>query len=176
VRDIVDALERTGRLSNTVLMFTSDNGLAMGEHRWVAKKDCVYEECIKVPLLVRAPGVAPRDDAHLISNLDLTATIMDYAGAPAPHPLNGLSLRPLLANPSAPWRDALLTEVLGESPQRNEQSVRTDRYVYAEYQNGDRELYDLEADPFELENKVNDPSYTSVVTDLQSRLEALRTE
>jgi arylsulfatase A-like enzyme len=176
LRDIVEALDAAGRLDRAVLIFVSDNGLTLGEHRWAHEKNCVYEECIRVPLQVRAPGATPRFDGHLISAVDLAPTIADFADVTPPIPLYGRSFKPLLVNPGVAWRDGLLIEVLGLDATMNQQAVRTKDYVYAEYQNGDRELYDLAVDPFQLENVVDDPAYASVRAALRAQLNALRPE
>lgn len=175
VRDIMVALQAKGRLANAVIIFTSDNGLALGEHRYYLNKGCVYEECVHVPLLVRAPGILPREDAHLISNVDLAPTIARFAGITPPVPVNGMSFKQLLSDPGAPWRSALLLETLTLNP-KNQRAVRTNRYVYVEYKNGDRELYDLAADPHQLANAVNDPANAQVVANLKSRLAALKSK
>ena len=103
-------LKDTGKLDNTVVIYTSDNGFLFGDHRLVGKT-AAYEGSIKVPLLMRGPGI-PEDQTRdqLVSNLDVTATIMDLAGAKPGVPLDGKSLVPLFANADAPWRSALLIE------------------------------------------------------------------
>jgi arylsulfatase A-like enzyme len=178
VADIVDAMSRTGRLANAVIIFTGDNGWALGTHRWTWKS-CSYEDCIKQPLLIWAPGIAPRNEAALASNIDLAPTIAEFAGVtPPPGFVNGRSLVPLLTNPGTSWRDALLIEYLGavvESKQRFS-GVRTSRYMYAEYQNGDKELYDLNVDPFELVNVIDDPDYNTVESNLRAQLQDLKAD
>jgi arylsulfatase A-like enzyme len=154
----------------------SDNGLSLGSHRW-SKKFCAYDECAKVPLFVRGPGLVPRTDEHLALNVDLAPTAADFARATIPNPINGRSLRPLLADPTTPWRDAALLEwIQNLGDQMDMQAVRTEDFLYVEYFNGDRELYDLRSDPFELDNVVASPDYASVVADLQGRLAGLRAE
>ncbi len=103
-------LKDTGKLDNTVVIYTSDNGFLFGDHRLVGKT-AAYEGSIKVPLLMRGPGI-PEDQTRdqLVSNLDVTATIVDLAGAKPGVPLDGKSLVPLFANADAPWRSALLIE------------------------------------------------------------------
>ncbi|MGZ4149737.1 MAG: sulfatase family protein, partial [Actinomycetota bacterium] len=107
---LLDALRATGRLSNTVIIYTSDNGLLWGEHRW-SKKEVPYEEAIRVPLLVRYDPFhsQPLTDDHLALNIDIAPTIADLTGVPAP-PMDGQSLRPLLEGGGAPWRTDFLIE------------------------------------------------------------------
>jgi arylsulfatase A-like enzyme len=114
-------------------------------------------------------------DDHLVSQIDFAPTIAEWAGTTPATRVNGESLVPLLANPSAPWR----TEVLLENRQTgllrtSFSGVRTAEWLYAEYDNGDRELYDLRADPFQLANVVNVPANAAIVSDLQARLNVLR--
>jgi len=151
---LLDALEDTGRLDDALVIFTSDNGLLWGEHRWL-KKEVPYEEAIRVPLIVRADaivGEGARTDDHLVANIDLAPTIAEVAGVELPN-VDGKSMVPLLAERSEPWRRALLIEHLrGTNPIPTYCAVRTARYLFAAYDTGERELYDLEADPFQLRN------------------------
>jgi arylsulfatase A-like enzyme len=178
---IVAALQRTGRLSNAVVVFTSDNGFTWGEHRMPEDKACVYEECNRIPLLVRAPGLSPRTEASLISHVDLAATVAEFAGVTPPYRTDGASLVGLLHNPG-PWREEFLMEKLQGIPGaagslgdlNRYYAVRTDRYVYAEYFNGDQEFYDLTIDPYQLDNRVTDPSYAAIISNLRGRLNELK--
>jgi arylsulfatase A-like enzyme len=172
VAAILEALERTGRLEDAVVVYTTDNGYSLGAHRW-DRKSCVYEECTRVPLIVRAPGVLPRLESRVTVNVDLAATIVDLAGVTPPAPLHGRSLVPLLRDPSAPWADGRLLELLVGGARQYE-AVRTERFLYAEYANGDVELYDLHADPFQLENVAASSAYEVVLQELRGRLAQLR--
>ncbi len=174
VSSIVSALSQTNRMNNTMIIYLSDNGLTWGEHRWLDNKGCVYEECVRVPLWVRLPGGVGRNDSNLVANIDLAPSIAEYAGVPVPSKVNGLSFMGLLNDPQASWRTNLLLEELGGATATNFQAVRTSQYVYAEYQNGDKELYDLQADPLQLNNIANDPNYAAIITQLQSLLAALK--
>jgi len=150
---LLDALEETGRLDDALVVFTSDNGLLWGEHRWL-KKEVPYEEAIRVPLIVRADALVAeaRTDDHLVANIDLAPTIAEAAGVELPN-ADGRSLLPLLADPSTGWRRAVLIEHLrGTNPIPTYCAVRTARHLFAVYDTGERELYDLEADPFQLQN------------------------
>jgi arylsulfatase A-like enzyme len=176
VQALFAALARSGRLDNTLVIFTSDNGLSWGEHRWFLSKNCVYEECIRVPFWVRRPGQTPRTDSSLVQNIDLAPTLADWAGVVPPGALNGSSLLPLMQNAAAPWRSESLVETRGLSAARDYQAVRTLQYVYAEYANGDRELYDLTVDPHQLTNVVHDPAYAVVLPALQAALAMLKSK
>jgi N-acetylglucosamine-6-sulfatase len=174
VRRIVDALRRRGALNDTVIIYLTDNGFSFGEHRWVTK-DCPYDECIRTPFFVRFPGAFPRTDPHLISNVDLAPTIADLAGIAPGGPVEGRSIVPLLRGESPPdWRSGVLTEWIGDDRIPQWWSVRTRDAVYVEYGNGDRELYDLRTDPFELQNRAGNPAFASLQARLASQLAALR--
>lgn len=175
VQAIVQTLQDTRRLDNAVIIYTSDNGYSLGEHR-LTRKNCVYEACIKVPLLVRAPDLTPRTDAHLVENIDLPVTMADFAGIDPPVPVDGLSIVDLLHNPEVPWREDILVEVTDRHNiwQRNFQAVHTSQYVYAEYPNGEREFYNLAIDPDQLESQIENPAYSTVVEELARRLQTYK--
>jgi N-acetylglucosamine-6-sulfatase len=168
---LVAELRRAGELENTVLVFTSDNGLLLGQHRILGQKNALYEEAIGVPLLVRGPGF-PRGlrSDQVVSNADIAPTILEAAGADADVPVDGSSLGDLSRRPD---RDrAVLVEVLNEGPRFT--AVRTRRYVYAEYESGDRELYDLRRDPLQLRNVAGTPGFAAVEAELAATLDRLR--
>jgi N-acetylglucosamine-6-sulfatase len=152
VATLVDALEDTGRLDDALVIYTSDNGLSWGEHRWL-KKEVPYEEAIRVPLVVRADRHAtPGTDEHLVANIDLAPTIADVAGVTLPN-ADGASLVPLLRGETVPWRTALLIEhVRGTNPVPTYCAVRTKDRLFVSYETGEHELYDLVTDPAELDN------------------------
>ncbi|MDP9119635.1 MAG: sulfatase [Actinomycetota bacterium] len=168
VARLLGAMEDTGRLDDGLVIYTSDNGVLWGEHRWI-KKEVPYEEAIRVPLIVRADAVVGegvRTDDHLVANIDLAPTIADAAGVELPD-ADGKSLRPLLAGQPGEWRRAVLIEHLrGTNPVPTYCAVRTARHLFASYETGELELYDLETDPFQLRNMAG----TS--PGLEARLEA----
>jgi arylsulfatase A-like enzyme len=180
VESIVDALQRTGRLDNTVIIFTSDNGMTWGEHRWLDDKWCLYEECIRAPLMIRVPGVAPRVEDNLVSSVDLAPSIAEWAGALPTNSVDGLSLNTLLNDPTSAWRDELFVEYIGPTypfgASSRFRAVRTTDSIYGEYDNGDREFYDLMLDSYQLNNAVNNPSYSGEISNLDKTLEILKTQ
>jgi N-acetylglucosamine-6-sulfatase len=163
---LVDALADTGRLNDAVVVFTSDNGLAWGEHGWT-KKEVPYEEAIRVPLVIRAGGSArPRSEPRLVANVDLAPTIADVADVELPE-ADGRSLVPLLRDEPVRWRSALLIEhVRGTNPIPTYCAVRTARHLFVRYATGERELYDLVADPAQLDDLAGGRAM------LEARLEA----
>jgi arylsulfatase A-like enzyme len=177
VAGVVDALARTGELANTLIVFTSDNGFMHGEHRAKAEKVLLYEESVRVPLVMRGPGV-PRGwrDPRPVANIDVAPTIVDAAGATARRVPDGRSLLPLLADRTAWWgRDILLENGNGANNVPPYRAIRTNRFLWAEHlTTGEYELYDLERDPYELRNLDDDPAYDAVQRDLSARLRLLR--
>jgi arylsulfatase A-like enzyme len=153
IREVIQALSVTGRLDNSYVVFTSDNGLLMGQHRRVARKKNVYEETIRVPLMVRGPGVRVGVASHPVQLIDLAPTLLELAGAPVPDSVDGRSLVPFLRG-SAPesWRTDVLIHL------SSTRAIRTPDWLYAEIGSGDLELYDMRADPYQLESLHDDVS------------------
>jgi arylsulfatase A-like enzyme len=167
VGDLFARLDSLGVKNRTYVFFWTDQGLQWGEHG-LTQKDYAYDESIRTPLLAWGPDVVPQDRGELImAPLDIAATILDLSGAGGP--TDGRSLRPLLRNetPGPAWRKEVFLEFV-TSP-FVWAGVRTDRWKYVEWGEGDVELYDLQADPYELENLHDDPAYAAVLSDLQQR-------
>ncbi|MBK7590992.1 MAG: sulfatase-like hydrolase/transferase [Betaproteobacteria bacterium] len=181
VETVVRALQDSGRLENTFVVFTSDNGFSQGEHRRPEGKRVVYEESIRVPLVIRGPGV-PKGAVRtqLVNNVDLPATIVDAAGISAGRTFDGRSLLPLVSDEAAPWRSALLIEGT-DSPlprvdwESRYEAVRTTDYLFADHlATGESELYDLRNDPHQIRNGSDEPSYATVTIALRNALGNLR--
>lgn len=182
VGDLVEAVRREGELANTMFIFTSDNGYLGGEHR-LHGKQAPYEESIRVPLVVRydrlTGGEASTDD-HLVVNVDFALTELQAAGAfddpaaPVP-PSDGMSFLPLVAGQDVPWREDFLIEHRGEAERELPSycGVRTERYKFVQWVSGETELYDLQKDPYELENVTTDHAYAREQHDLERRLREL---
>ena len=171
---IVGLLERQGKLNNTVIFYISDNGFFWGEHR-LREKERAYEPSIHVPFALRYPKLVPRGrvENRLVANIDIAPTIYELAGLPIPVDVDGNSLVTLLERRSA-WRDELLIEAWpGRVPY---EAVHTGRYVYIETKGDRSELYDLEKDPYQLENRFSDRGYAKVVAEMQERLKRLRSK
>ena len=173
VGSLVAELEAAGELDNTYIFFTSDNGWLAGVHRMKEGKDRAYEESARVPLFVRGPGVSPGSSVReLALNTDLAPTFAELAevGFPA----DGRSLAPLLRGEDPPsWRSAILLEGFVGKKDRVYSAVRTGTHKYVEYGNGEEELYDLEADPYELES-LHESADPSLLEDLKAQLDALK--
>lgn len=172
VREILGAVRDRGESQETVVVIVSDNGFAFGEHRWV-RKGCPYDECVRVPLFIRVPGAGHRTEPSLVSAVDLAPTIAELTGATPGGGLDGVSLAPLLLEGS---RDGLSGEVFMESVGDERipawRGLRTRLFAYVELATGERELYDLRRDPFQLVNVISDPGYATQVERLEGALDA----
>ncbi|HEX2474169.1 MAG TPA: sulfatase [Lacipirellulaceae bacterium] len=159
---VVDALEKSPHKDNTIVVLFGDHGWHLGEKEHFGKAT-LWEEATRAPLIWVAPGVTKpgsRCDAT-VEFLSIYPTLCDLAGLPKPDFLEGVSMRPLLANPQAEWtRPALSTFGF------NNHSVRSVQYRYIRYANGDEELYDEKADPYEWTNLAANPELGSVKADL----------
>jgi N-acetylglucosamine-6-sulfatase len=175
VEAIIGALRRTGELDNTYVIFTSDHGFMQGEHRIPQGKMVPYDPSTQVPLLIRGPGI-PRGRATkaLVGDVDLTPTILDATPARAPRALDGRSVLPFARNVNLRSLRPLLHTTAGqgargrtntrEGKTRGTQprvpawsAVRTTRWLYVEYKGGQRELYDLKRDHWQINSVVGDP-------------------
>jgi N-acetylglucosamine-6-sulfatase len=181
IASIVEALRSDGRLARTWIIFTSDNGLAMGEHRLHAGKTCAYEECVRVPMVIMPPGGlnVPRIEERLVANIDLAPTVAEIMGITPGGPVDGRSLLPLLNHPSPSWRDGIVLEQWQVEPRgRAAESeafvaLRTEDRKYIRYETGEEELYDETADPYELSNLAGDPARAGEKANLSARLAEL---
>lgn len=176
VAQIVEALRRTGELDNTLIVYMSDNGYMHGEHRALAEKVLPYEESIRIPLMMRGPGVPRgRVDRRLVGNLDVPATILDAADVIPGRILDGRSLLELLEDPGAEWgRDILIENGNGANGVPAYRGIRTYRFLYVEHRTtGEYELYDLQSDPYQLNSVDGQARYAKVQRDLASRLREL---
>ncbi|WP_240777737.1 sulfatase [Nonomuraea basaltis] len=162
VGTVVETLRETGRLDDTYLIFTSDNGFHLGTHRLAQGKTTPYEEAIKVPFVARGPGVKPGSTiAHMGVTVDLAVTVAELGGTTPPAFAEGRSLVPLLeGRPPERWRHNVLIEFARpanrasarQTPVPAYQALRTDKYTYVRYDTGERQLYDLQTDPYQLRN------------------------
>jgi arylsulfatase A-like enzyme len=171
VKRVVDALRAKRELSSTLLVYTSDNGFFHGEHRIPDRKTKFYEESIRVPLMIRGPGMGiPRrvTVSDLTTNADLAPTLVDVADATPGLVMDGVSLIPVAQEPGIEEGRELLIE------QHNLAAIRTEGHVYAEWNSGEREFYDLAEDPFQLRSRHDDPDYASVRAQLAARLHRLK--
>jgi arylsulfatase A-like enzyme len=179
VGQLLDWLEENDLAEDTIVIYASDQGFYLGEHGWYDKR-FMYEPSLRMPLLVRWPGVtAPgsRDD-HLVQNLDLGPTLLEAAGVAVPSEMQGESFLPLLRGLEAPdWREVAYYEYFerGIHNVAVHRGVRTARHKLIHFHELDQwELYDLETDPEELQNRHGDPALAEVQARLEAELERLR--
>jgi arylsulfatase A-like enzyme len=175
---VVEALSDTGRLSSTLIVFIGDNGWSQGSHRWRGK-EVPWEESIRVPLIIRydpLTGGVGRTDPHAALNVDIAQTVAEIAGVAAPG-AEGFSLAPLLGGSyEGSWREDFLIEHLRTSTRAvipTYCAVRTSTAKYIRYSTGEEELYDLVADPFELESLHDDSAYAGLLRSMRLRLAEL---
>jgi N-acetylglucosamine-6-sulfatase len=176
VNRIVDELASEGRLANTLILFPSDNGLMAGQHRVTSGKLVPYEPSIRVPLIARGPGFAQGATVSAPAvNADYAPTFLRAAGvAPSGHDPDGVPLQDVAAGLYSD-RDLPIEAYASKKHDVPFHGVRTPSYVYVEYSDGERELYDLAADPYELHNRAGDPRYATTEAWLADRTEALAT-
>ena len=169
VRDIVSALQATGELERTLVIFTADNGFFHGEHRVASGKVLVYEPSVRVPLILRGPGV-PRGvtRTNLAANVDLAATILDAANVRPGRRIDGRSLLPFAADRLRRSGRDILLETTTYS------AIRTPRHVFVQHSTGEQELYDLVTDPYQLTSLHADPRVAALKAELTRRLTLLR--
>ena len=196
IKTLIASLKSTKQLTNTIVLFTSDNGWLQGEHRVPGDKYLPYEESIRVPLVMSGPGIPAgnggRTVSTLVTNVDFAATLLDAAKATAGRTQDGISLlgaakgtstltpRSIGLEATAPlFADATMPQQW-DQPYRG---VRTDRWKFIVWGSGnmssfipssEEELYDLQNDPYELHNLASDSSYASTKEALRVKLIALQ--
>ena len=178
---IVAALESRGFSENTIVIFTGDNGIMIGEHGltgiWL-----MYEGSIRKPLIIADPrlertrhGAAAEE---MVLSFDCPATMLDCAGIPIPGQMRGRSLVPLLEGRPVEWRQDFFYEHLYERETiPKSEGVRTERFKYVRYFERNpvyEQLFDLETDPNEITNLASDPSHATTLTMLHTRCDELR--
>jgi arylsulfatase A-like enzyme len=186
-------LEKRGLDQNTVILFGSDHGLLMGEYG-MGGKELLLDLSAKIPCIVHDPRT-PKEQRgrqldHLVSSLDYTRTILDYAGIDAPAGMEGRSLRPLVEGRDTPWRDELFLESLFTMRDNPfQEGIRTQRWKYIRFYDGKMSfkeadvdfkgrapefemLFDLQADPTEHQNLATDPKHAAILAELRQKTAA----
>jgi arylsulfatase A-like enzyme len=173
---VLDYLVEKGLDKNTIVIYMGDNGFAWGEHGLIDKRQ-FYEESVRVPMLVWAPGLFPGGEVveKMVQNVDIAPTLMHCAGLKKAPQMVGESFVPLLLGKNIPWRDKIFYEYYWEYefPQTpTMHGVRTDRYKYIRYQGvwDTNEFYDLKNDPDEMHNHIADPACQDTIKSLNHEL------
>ncbi len=207
VKQIIDTLGAMGRLSNTYILFTSDNGFFFGEHRLIGGKFLAYEPATHLPFLMRGPGIKPNTvSGEPSEQIDIAPTILELAGTTADKSIDGQSMVPFFRDPTLRTRRPLLFESFVETsdvdaqggaeqqpayepatgapvaatsalarpaageeasasilaPPKDYEGIRLGPYKFIAWPDGEKELYDINKDPFELNNIAKDPNYFPV--------------
>ncbi|WP_428656654.1 sulfatase family protein [Runella sp.] len=173
---VMKYLEDNGLAENTLVIYMGDNGFSFGERGLIDKRHA-YEESMRVPMLMSCPSVIkPRTKlTNVLQNIDIAPTILAYAGLTTPAQMQGKSFLPLLKGEKIPWKDRAFYEYYWEYdfPQTPTMfAVRTDRYKYI-FNHGvwdANELYDLQADPMEINNLIRSPEHQTIAKDLRDQV------
>jgi len=164
---LLKGLEESGNSDNTIVLLWSDHGMHIGEkEQW--EKFTLWEESTRVPLIIKAPGITPPEGGiskEAVSLLDIFPTLVSLSGGSVFPQMEGISLAPILQNPDASREEPAITTF-----HYNNHSIRTERWRYIKYNNGDEELYDHNNDPDEFYNLANLPGYREIIKDLSSWL------
>jgi arylsulfatase A-like enzyme len=167
---VLDALDKNRLWDKTIVIFVGDHGYHTGERQWW-NKNTLFERSCRAPLIIAAPGMKGGQMTRSFAEfVDLYPTISDFCDLKMPHAGAGTSLRPILTNPAATIKDAAFTLVT-RGPKLHGQSVRTARWRFTLWSDGQTELYDHDQDPEELHNVAN--QHTPVTQELTARLQTL---
>jgi arylsulfatase A-like enzyme len=179
---LLDYLDREGLSQNTVVIYTSDQGFFLGDHGWFDKR-FMYEQSIKMPFLIRWPGVVKpgSTQAAMALNIDFAPTLMEIAGQKVPADMKGRSFLPLLkGQPPTDWRKSYYYRYYDDPGAHNtrvQYGVRTETHKLIYFWKKDQwECYDLVHDPDELHNLANDPAHADLVAKLKAELYRLKKE
>jgi arylsulfatase A-like enzyme len=167
---VLEALEETGRLDETLIVATTDHGEMLGAHR-LYQKGVLYDEAIRLPWILAGPDIVPGRRDQLVSQVDLAPTVLEWLGLPPLSTAQGESLTPILRDPEAPGRECIFAEFDGYFQGGfHLRCAITSRYKYIwAYRDGEQ-LFDRQQDPHELHNRANDASLASLRADLRARL------
>lgn len=164
---LMDTLEKTGKLDNTIIVFTGDNGLAVGRHGLMGKQN-LYDHSVRVPLLISGPGIPQNVKTDsFVYLLDIYPTLCDLAGIQIPESVEGISFQKVLKNPEEKTRNELY---FGYT--KNIRAIKNDRYKLIEYRmrRDQTQLFDLQNDPNEMVNLYGDARYQQVAKELKEQM------
>jgi arylsulfatase A-like enzyme len=167
---VLDSLDQNKLWDKTIVIFVGDHGYHTGERKWW-NKNTLFDRSCRTPLVIAAPGMkGGQVTRSLVEFVDLFPTVADFCGLEMPHRAAGTSLRPVLTEPGARIKDAAFTLVT-RGPKTDGRSVRTDRWRFTRWSDGQTELYDHDHDPEENRNVA--AANPAVVARLDDRLKSL---
>ncbi|MBK6486202.1 MAG: sulfatase-like hydrolase/transferase [Gemmatimonadetes bacterium] len=182
---LVATLDSLGALDSTIIVLTSDHGYFYGEHGLDQERRLAYEETARIPLIVRYPRVARAGTtpSQMVQTIDFASTLLSMAGVRDTVARQGVSLVPVLDGSATTWRTSVFLEyytdiVFPRTLTMGYDAVRTERYTYIVYRElpGMEELYDLERDPFQVDNLMGTVRGDSIVPVVRGELERLQRE
>lgn len=175
---VLDALDELKLRDNTIVIFVSDNGFHLGEHGLWSKMT-LLDESLRVPLIIRAPGIAPGVCERVVELLDIYPTVLELAGLPPAAHLEGRSLAPLLRQPDRDWphpafsqlpKQDLLPGCARITHEMRGRSVRDGRWNYVAWDGGSEALFDLQSEPYQMRNLAGDPGYAGTLAAMRKLL------
>lgn len=172
---VMNELERLGLRESTLVIFTSDHGYHLGEHGFW-KKSNLHEESQRVPLIISAPGMKPGVSHSLTELVDIYPTILDFLKVKTPEYCEGLSLKPLLENPSTTLRDHALSYQIIPNDNIERFALRANDWAYMVYENGEEELYDMQRDPKQFTNLAMHPDHQTTLQQFRQALDQKQAE
>jgi arylsulfatase A-like enzyme len=172
---VLAELDRLGLREKTIVVFWGDHGYQLGEKGKWSKAGSLFEHGVRVPLIIAPPGAAGngRSSTRVVESIDLYPTLCELTGLPAPVGLEGRSLAPLLANPTAEWSHAAYSIWSEDGQTLTGVSVRTQKWRYTEFAGGrgGAMLFDPQEDPFEIRNRADEPGLTDVKRELSALIQ-----
>ena len=172
VGKLMAAIEQAGIINDTIIIFSTDHGDALGSHRHFEKAGTMYDEVFRIPLIIKSPNSRPNRIQSFVRLMDLMPTILDFATISKPEKLDALSLVPFIkGHTPAEWPDSIYAEHHGEVwGYQTQRMVRTTDWKYVFNPHDLDELYDLQSDPHEMHNCIDDPSASSKLLEMKGRL------
>lgn len=174
IQRVLNYLDEHDLMKNTIVMYMGDNGFSFGEHGLIDKRQA-YEESMRVPFLIMGANINQGEVNQMIQNIDIAPTILQLAGGAVPKNMDGKSFTPLLAGKKVDWRDTLYYEYFWERPFPQTPTVfavRTGKYKFIRYQGvwDINELYDLENDPWEMNNLIRSEAHQQIAKELNDAI------